>query len=165
MLNELAVDHDGSILAERRQIAFPDDAAGTLDDRHAVAQALRRFEHMRRQEHRPSLRGKPAQPLFHQGDAGGIDRLERFVEEEDVRAWMIAAAKATRFFMPALNAPSGFLPSAISSAESSSVTRRLVSSALDPVHLRLEREKLVGVQIVEQPQILRHDANPALEVD
>jgi len=48
----LAINDDGPVRGKRSDVAFPDEVAGALDNRHLVAEALDGFQHMSRQEDR-----------------------------------------------------------------------------------------------------------------
>jgi len=43
----LAINDDGPVGGKRSDVAFPDEVAGALDNRHPVAEALDGFQHMR----------------------------------------------------------------------------------------------------------------------
>src|SRR5262245_47619063 len=63
---------EGAVAGEYGDVSLPDQLAGTGDDGDAIAEPLDRFENMAGDEDRPALFGKAAQPLLHEGDAGGI---------------------------------------------------------------------------------------------
>jgi hypothetical protein len=62
--------------------------------------------------------------------------------------------------MPALKALSGFFPSLESSSASSSA-----SVSGQSIELSLNGEELVGIQILEESEIVGHHANAALQLD